>query len=529
VCNVAAAVDGPCGEVIDNCPAVSNAGQGDADEDGVGNACDDCIILAGADCSVIDPDGDNFCNTRPAAGVGNACTAALDNCPALANDQGDFDGDLFGDACDDSDGDGENDDVDNCRSAANADQADGDDDGVGDVCDNCHDDANDNQLDSNGDGNGDVCGDIDVDTVVDTEDNCVNVSNTNQADGDSDGVGDVCDNCDDVDNASQADADADGVGDACDRDVDGDGFCNTLADRDAANPGCIGVDNCPDANNPSQDDDDSDGIGDLCDISVYVPTLIENVDTSDEAPQDIGFITVGGVVRVNAAMDTVEEFDGFTVTAAQAGTLQVTMTMPNGSDYDLIVVQGGAQDGQGAQSGNPELAFFTVAAGESLLLTPNFYSGAAGTYTIEVRLLGDVETFDVTSTTDAVLRKPDFPQAPIALTVSGRVDVGSGDVTGNWTNDDAPDESDIVKIDILSSGTLSLSLGFEAGADLDMLVWNVAPNAGFAGIASQAGAGASNPEAATTAVTAGQTIYVSIHRFALAPGQGAYTLTATIE
>ncbi|MBN8644022.1 MAG: thrombospondin type 3 repeat-containing protein [Planctomycetes bacterium] len=58
--------------------------------------------------------------------------------------------------------------------------------------------------------------DLDGDGVQDNQDNCPAVANPNQADIDADGKGDLCDNCPSIPNPGQQDADSDGIGDACD-------------------------------------------------------------------------------------------------------------------------------------------------------------------------------------------------------------------------------------------------------------------------------------------------------------------------
>ncbi len=70
----------------------------------------------------LDTDGD---------GIGDAC----DNCPLVANpNQADFNSDGIGDVCEDSDGDGVLDSVDNCPTVFNPDQTDSVGDGIGDAC-----------------------------------------------------------------------------------------------------------------------------------------------------------------------------------------------------------------------------------------------------------------------------------------------------------------------------------------------------------------------------------------------------------
>ncbi len=70
-------------DACDNCPADANPGQEDADQDGYGDVCDTCPGY---------PDGDD----EDHDGIPDAC----DNCPYVSNpDQTDSDGDYTGDAC----------------------------------------------------------------------------------------------------------------------------------------------------------------------------------------------------------------------------------------------------------------------------------------------------------------------------------------------------------------------------------------------------------------------------------------------
>ena len=122
----------------------------------------------------------------------------------------------------DADGDGVEDDLDNCINVGNSDQADDDKDGLGDACDNCPFDANPGQEDSDSDGAGDACDNCPVGCTV-VFPPTATCANPDQFDTDGDGVGDRCDNCRIIANGpnepppfgDQADSDDNLVGDAC--------------------------------------------------------------------------------------------------------------------------------------------------------------------------------------------------------------------------------------------------------------------------------------------------------------------------
>ncbi|MBM4354584.1 MAG: hypothetical protein FJ109_12480 [Deltaproteobacteria bacterium] len=160
----------------DNCPSVSNPGQGDTDQDLVGDACD--------------PDAD-----------GDSIPDAMDNCPGLKNPlQTDLDEDGLGNPCDpDLDGDGVDNGKDNCPLVANPDQADADGDKTGDVC----------EVDKDGDGSPDSadCAPLDPAVHPGAVESCNGVD----------------DNCNGTVDEGAPDLDADGLKNCIDPDDDGDG------------------------------------------------------------------------------------------------------------------------------------------------------------------------------------------------------------------------------------------------------------------------------------------------------------------
>ena len=278
-----------CDGLDNDCDYTVDEGSLDSDFDGFKDCVDEDDdndgSVDGLDCGPTDP------LTHP--GAEEQCDGQDNDCDGQTDEESpDVDEDGLADCVDDDiDGDGLDNDGDNCPLVANESQDDVDNDGLGDACD--------------GDGDGDG--------IPDSGDNCPALKNPLQQDLDNDGLGDACDddldgdgfaniedNCPLIAN-DQADADEDGTGDACEDDTDGDGTpnaqdcapeqaaiypgaeelcdgldnnCNTLIDEGFVDSDADSLKNCVD------DDDDNDGTHDEKDCAPTDATIHPGAEES---------------------------------------------------------------------------------------------------------------------------------------------------------------------------------------------------------------------------------------------------------
>lgn len=190
---------------FDNCPFAVNPDQADVDGDGFGDACDNCPSASNPE--QFDADGDRVGNSCDDDADNDGVPNAIDSCMLVPNpiqdpNVDDNDGDGMGNVCDDDDdNDGVPDVSDVCPLLAgvtdptdNRCDNDSDDDGIPDSVDLCAMFASEQNGDNDGDGIGDACDmDLDNDGVPNTIDNCYLTPNTNQLNADRDGLGDACD------------------------------------------------------------------------------------------------------------------------------------------------------------------------------------------------------------------------------------------------------------------------------------------------------------------------------------------------
>ncbi len=338
---------------------------------------------------------------------------------------------------DDFDGDGIEDDYDNCPFSFNFEQADLDGDTVGDACDSCATEMNPFQENLDGDEFGDVCDlDRDGDTILDLDDNCASVPNLAQLNTDGDSEGNACDLDDDNDDipdllddcrlctpaqmacdceddpdsdgidtrfdncptiynpdldffGAQIDLDGDGLGDLCDPDLDGDDVANF-------------ADNCEQVFNPCtllaggtcmQPDIDRDGLGDA---GGWGTGLAESCDAKEcyvvDDPANCldptaAFTIIATVLTVDlleAGIDNPVEIGLFTNRPDQQHTWVAQFTdLPSGSNVTLENAESSAT----ALDGFPELSNCLRQGDDNACLEDNrlrFAPDVEGEYTIKI-------------------------------------------------------------------------------------------------------------------------------------------------
>ena len=258
-------------DILDNCPAVYNPDQLDADGDGTGNACDNCpndptktepnsdgCIAVGNNILpqssvTAQPDPDVTVTFPEVTSVGDVSAVATTTPSSSTNFRIvgsstydiNFTGGYIGP-------------VTICINYSDADLT---------------NESNLKLFHWNGPSWQDIT--TSVDTIANRvcgESNTFSPFALGEPDTDNDGVADGVDNCQTIANADQSNQDGDSFGDACDscpldanNDSDGDGICGN-------------IDNCPSSSNPSQADNDGDNVGDACDAFPNDPTETRDTD-----------------------------------------------------------------------------------------------------------------------------------------------------------------------------------------------------------------------------------------------------------
>ena len=271
----------------DNCPSIANPGQHNTDGDQLGNACD-----SDDDNDGIDDDGDGSGSEGDLPCPDGTSDSCDDNCPFVANPgQGDADGDGVGNACDgDDDNDGINDDADCAPLDPSihlyaAEVCDGKDN-------NCNNVIDEGFADSDGDQQKDCTDeDDDNDGDPDTSDCApLNAAVFNLADEACDGIDN---DCDDETDEGQLDTDGDTVADCIDNDDDDDGDpdifdCAPLdgAVSHLATEVCDGVDNnCNALIDEGFLDSEGDGLADCIDPDDDNDGALDEDDCDTTNPQ----------------------------------------------------------------------------------------------------------------------------------------------------------------------------------------------------------------------------------------------------